>query len=114
MNRAMQAIAINFMPEFLAVLKREVQNLELCVLYPCAIVEVIANLVKTQLDWFQTHLHVLVEVTLKTLETNNAALRRQFHRYVTHALHVIVKNYPNVAFNQQNQVFFAFWRALKI
>lgn len=102
--RAIQAISINYLTDFITVLKREVQNLDLCPLYPCAIIDIIRNLVKTQFDYFQNYLHILVEITLKALETNNPILRKHYHKYATQTLHLLVKNYPTVAFNQQNQV----------
>ena len=103
--RTIQSIAINYINDFVAVLKREVQNMELSPLYPCSIIEIIRNLVKSQFDCFQSHLHILVEIILKCLESTNVTLRKHYHKYATHALHAIVKIYPTVAFNQMNQVF---------
>lgn len=73
-------------------------------MYPCAIIEIIRSLLKSQSDCFQTYLHILVEIILKSLETSNLTLRKHCHKYATHALNAIVKMFPNVSFNQLNQV----------
>ena len=107
-NRTIQAIANNYLNDFITVLKREIQNSELSVMYPCAIIEIIRSLLKSQSDCFQTYLHILVEIILKSLETSNLTLRKHCHKYATHALHAIVKMFPNVSFNQLNQVMIFF------
>lgn len=100
----MQSIAINYLNDFILVLKKEISNYELTLFYPCAIIDIIRNLVKSQSDNFQLYIHILVEIILKSLETSNSLLRKYCHRYATHALKVIVKIFPTVSFNQQNQV----------
>lgn len=93
-------LANQYTNEFIQLLKKETVNQDLHPFYPCSVIELLRQFLKSQKP--TKHLVFYVELLLKCISPTTPQLRKYVQKNVTQTLYFLC-TYRNISFNQPSQ-----------